>query len=270
MLAWLKSRLTAGGLVSEPAAGKYHLSIPAGDAQTYRLAQLDDYHTLRRKDFPWQPGLNLSLRARLSQADLPGTWGFGFWNDPSTLSLGFGGGARNLPQLPQAAWFFHASQQNYLSLRHDLPARGFLAQTFRARRVPATLLVLASPVLPALLWRPLARRLRALARPWIQEDATLVEVDVCQWHTYSLTWEAQRVRFEVDDWSFETPVSPSGPLGLVIWIDNQYLAFNPEGRFAFGYLDTGRPAWLEIEQLEVNSQVSLIPVQPRTPVLPNF
>lgn len=253
MAITLEGRSKSGGQVSDLPTGGQRLWIPAGEAHTYRLAQLDDYHGLARQVFPWQPGLCLSLRARVSQAGQPGTWGFGFWNDPFTLALGFGGGIRRLPQLPQAAWFFHASQHNYLSLRDDLPAQGFLAQSFRSVRVPAFLLALASPVLPALIWRPLARQLRALARPWIQEDSAFVDVDVCQQHTYTLTWEAKRVCFAVGGWSFETPISPRGPLGLVIWIDNQYLAFDPQGRFASGYLNTTRPAWVEIDQLEIRT-----------------
>ncbi len=64
---------------------------------------------------PW----TFSLRARLSKADLPGTWGFGLWNDPFGLSLGFGGKPARLPALPQTAWFMHASPPNWLSLQDD-------------------------------------------------------------------------------------------------------------------------------------------------------
>jgi len=58
------------------------------------------------------PPCTFSLHARLSGTDLPGTWGFGLWNDPFGLSLGFGGQAARLPALPQAAWFMHASPPN--------------------------------------------------------------------------------------------------------------------------------------------------------------
>jgi hypothetical protein len=39
-------------------------------------------------------------------------------------------------------------------------------------------------------------------------------------------------------------------LGLVIWIDNQYAAFTPDGRLASGLLE-GKEEWLEIEGLEI-------------------
>jgi hypothetical protein len=47
-------------------------------------------------------------------------------------------------------------------------------------------------------------------------------------------------------------VSPRPPLGLVIWIDNQYAAFTPNGRIGFGVLENPEPAWLELKEIEVN------------------
>jgi hypothetical protein len=47
----------------------------------------------------------------------------------------------------------------------------------------------------------------------------------------------------------ESPISPCPPLGLVIWIDNQYAAFTPDGKIGFGLLKNTEPAWLEIENL---------------------
>jgi hypothetical protein len=35
---------------------------------------------------------------------------------------------------------------------------------------------------------------------------------------------------------------------LVIWIDNQYAAFTPEGRIEMGVLE-GKDEWLEIKEL---------------------
>jgi hypothetical protein len=50
---------------------------------------------------------------------------------------------------------------------------------------------------------------------------------------------------------FESPVSPNPPLGLVIWIDNQYAAFTPDGKIGFGVLKNPEPAWLEIADLKI-------------------
>jgi hypothetical protein len=73
------------------------------------------------------------------------------------------------------------------------------------------------------------------------------------WHRYRLEWSLKRVLFEVDEAQvFESSVSPNPPLGLVIWIDNQYAAFTPEGKIGFGVLENPEPAWLEIRDVEVS------------------
>ena len=86
----------------------------------------------------------------------------------------------------------------------------------------------------------------------IGEDGIRLSVDVAQWHRYRLEWRETRVSFEVDDIQvFESPISPDPPLGSVIWIDNQYAAFTPEGKIGFGVLENPEPAWLEIKELEL-------------------
>ena len=124
----------------------WRLGIQKGDSSGYRDAQLDDYSQLPRHRFPHRT-LSLSLRARTSSMSHAGTWGFGLWNDPFGLSLGFGGSPFRLPTLPNAAWFFYASPQNYLSFTDDKPAQGFLAQTFRSPKFHP-LLILAGLALP--------------------------------------------------------------------------------------------------------------------------
>ena len=114
-------RFTSGAYVEEISSGiAYRLSIPAGAADTYRLAQLDDYVRTRRSRFPLRHPIRLTLSARTSSEAIPGTWGFGLWNDPFGLSLGFGGNPFRLPTLPNAVWFFGASTESYL-LPSDSP-----------------------------------------------------------------------------------------------------------------------------------------------------
>ena len=85
----------------------------------------------------------------------------------------------------------------------------------------------------------------------ISEDSLLLNLDVTQWHTYSLAWRESGAGFSVDDAVvFETPVSPRGPLGIVIWIDNQYAAWTPEGRIGMGTLKQKAAGWMEVENLE--------------------
>lgn len=225
----------------------YRLSIPAGPANKYRLAQLDDYTKTARRRFPLRFPNNLSLSARASSNSIPGTWGFGLWNDPFGLSLGFGGNPFRLPTLPNAVWFFGASQESHLSFRDDKPGQGFLAQTFRSPMFHPLLI-------PAGIALPFSRKTtRRLMGQVIGEDGIRLSVDVTQWHNYSLDWREDRVSFEVDNTHvFESSVSPEAPLGLVIWIDNQFAAFTPEGKIGFGVLENPEPAWLEIKDIEVN------------------
>ncbi|MCK6540590.1 MAG: hypothetical protein L6Q26_11100 [Anaerolineales bacterium] len=268
--------------------------ISPGKADAYRLAQLDDYTQIpRRRLFLHRFGkgpshpleTSLSLSARTSSDTIPGTWGFGLWNDPFGLSIGFGGKPFRLPALPNAVWFFGASEENYLSFKEppgfDTPsatqpaANGFLAQSFRAPRFHP-LLILAGMALPfsrkwtrrlmsqivaedgVQLWSPGARSHNAASKMAESKAHRQVDgvqgkgVDPTQWHRYRLEWSPNRVSFDVDEVRvFESVVRPNPPLGLVIWIDNQYAAFTPEGRIGFGVLENPEPAWLEVKEVEV-------------------
>jgi hypothetical protein len=230
----------------------YRLSVPAGSSKAYRLAQLDDYAQLARRQFPHRLGLSLSLFARASSDSIPGTWGFGFWNHPFGLSLGLGGNPFSLPALPNAVWFFGASKENYLSFRgldgtfQPPAANGFIAQTFHSPKFHPLLI-------PAGLALPFSRK---MTRRWlgkvISEDGVALSVDPIDWHRYRLEWREKRVSFEVDEVQvFESVVSPNSPLGLVIWIDNQYAAFTPTGKIGFGVLANPEPAWLEVKEVEL-------------------
>ncbi len=85
----------------------------------------------------------------------------------------------------------------------------------------------------------------------IREEATALKLDPTQWHDYHMTWEPNRVAFAVDGATIlETDFSPVAPLAAVIWIDNQYAAFTPAGKVAFGML-AGPAEWMEIKNLEL-------------------
>jgi hypothetical protein len=211
---------------------------------------MDDYGQLRRNDFRWQAPFQLSLKARASPKKIPGTWGFGLWNDPFGMAILGGTEMLRLPMLPNTAWFFFASQENYLSLRDDLPAQGGLAATFRSPQWHPLVLALGAPLLPLLALRPTARLLRRLARRFVHQDTAALEIDPSRWHDYRITWQAEDVQFQIDGSRvLQTHISPRGPLGLVIWLDNQYVAFTPQGRVRYGMLNNPEPAWLEIKGL---------------------
>lgn len=231
----------------------YCLSIQPGSQKTYRVAQLDDYSPYARRNFPWSPPIRLHLQARISAPHLQGTWGFGFWNDPFSLSLGFGGGVRKFPVLPETVWFFFASKQNYLTLRDGIPGHGNLAMTITSEKIHPLLLALATPFVPLLAIPILNRKLRKLLLRIIHQDIFLVERDPTDWHQYQIDWLPCSVSCHIDNEPvFESNISPKPPLGLVVWIDNQYMAFPPDGKFAFGMLPTLEATSLEIKAIQIS------------------
>ena len=245
----LSRRQRAGSTVVATPGG-WQLHLPAGPEGTYRLAQLDDYAHIARSRFLWQPPLQMRLRARVSAADLPGTWGFGLWNDPFGLSIGYGGTPRRLPALPEAAWFFHGSVPNSLALEDSQPAHGFFAGVFHSS-LPSWSLLLGTPALPFLAIRPLSRLLRRLASRILHEQAALLPADATGWQHYTLRWLREGLVFQCDGRTvLETSLVPSPPLGLVLWIDNQYAGWTLRGEVRFGTLPNPE-AWLEIADLQV-------------------
>jgi hypothetical protein len=240
----MRAHATPGANVDAIPNG-FRLTLKDGDNRHYRVAQLDDYAQLARKRFPSLPPRTLSLHARASAPSLPGTWGFGLWNDPFGLLLGFGGNPFRLPALPNAIWFFHASDENYLSFGNK-PGNGFLAQAFRSPVFPFVRLARIGATLPFS-----HTKARTQMSEIVQEDGVRLDVDVTQWHGYRFEWSPMRSAFWVDDaLVVETSVSPRPPLGLVIWIDNQYAAWRPDGQIGFGVL-SNEECWLEVEEIEL-------------------
>lgn len=218
----------------------------------YSNAQLDDHAGLPRAAFPNRPPLTLSLSACFSHdgADdagggLRGTAGFGFWNDPFMMS-----GSRT-PALPAALWFFYASPPSDMKLDVDTPGWGWKAATIDARRASAIGPALAAPLLvPLMRLGPVYRRVW----PGIQRRLGIAErlapVRMTEWHRYRIEWGRRRARFLVDDTLLLDAPAPRGPLGLVIWCDNQYMVARPWGWLGHGALETGEQ-WLKVADLQV-------------------
>jgi hypothetical protein len=241
----LKPHAAGGGTIERTANG-WRLRIPSGSSTGYRLAQLDDYMGLRRSGYAWRAPATLTLQARASIDATTGTWGFGFWNDPYGFSVGTGSQFLRLPALPQSAWFFAASKNSHLSFRDEMPGNGLMAQAFRSPRFDARLIQvgLTFPFSP--------KTTRQLLSRVIDEDAALVTSDPRTWRTYRIEWEPDRVVFHVDgQLLLESQVSPRAPLGVVVWIDNQYAAFEPSGRLRWGVEVTPEEAWLEIADIQI-------------------
>ncbi len=249
----LKMREIGQGRVVQNPDGGLRLSLQQTTGEAYSLAQVDNYMHLPRRRFPCMPPVQLSLEARVSNEGLPGTWGFGLWNDPFSLGIGGGGMQRVLPVLPNAAWFFYGSSRNYLSLRDDGAARGFHAGTYRSPRLPGFFSLLGLPLIPFLFWPAASRWVRRITRLAVQEDSAGIDVSARSWHRYTLKWSPSDVQFLIDrDQVFRTSISPRGRLGVVIWIDNQFMHFGPDGRLGFGCETLPALEWLSIRELTIN------------------
>lgn len=250
-LSTLKTTCTPGAKIAGAEGGALRLKIAGVPKGSYSLAQLDDYTGLPRRAFCWQPPLTLRADLRAHPRDLPGTWGLGLWNDPFSLSLGMGGGTRRFPVLPQSAWFFFASPENYLSLQDNQPAFGALAGVWQSWALPAPLLaLLAVPALPLLTYAPAARLLRRAARKFVRQSAYRLPHNPCEWHTYQINWHVHHTQLCVDgEIVLDTPLSPRPPLGFVLWLDNQYMAWQPNGKLSAGTLASAADGWIEVKNL---------------------
>ena len=231
----------------------------------YSNAQIDDCQGRSRQELLWSPPLRLTVRARFSHPAPPlrsdgdcdfeysrgevlsGTAGFGFWNAPSTLE-----GAR-LPSLPRALWFFYASPPSNMKLDGATAGCGWRAATFDASGWSFRLLALTSPVaVPLMNWRAAYRRLWPVGQRAIGVSEAPVAADMTAWHTYVIEWEEQRARFLVDgDVVLDSASAPHGPLGLVIWLDNQSLVLTPQGRLRHRLLCQPDRQWLELAEIGI-------------------
>ena len=248
----LLTRSTSDSIAETTLNETLSLAIPTGRQGKYRWAQFDDYLHRLRRDFEWTAPCKITLTARCSNLNHPGTWGFGLWNDPFNTNLGIKGSVRRLPVLPNCAWFFYASEHNYLSFENKLPAQGFLAATFSSPLIPSIIFTPTLPFLPLLINKHFAKFARKTLSYIIKQDASLLDVDVTNWHAYQINWQKNKVQFLIDEKEIlTTKISPKGKLGIVIWVDNQYAAFNPNGQILFGTLAAQASTTLEINNLFV-------------------
>lgn len=218
----------------------------------YADAQIDDYGLARhgRSSYPWQPGTILRLKARFSlpEQKIKGTAGFGFWNAP------FGEPTVRIPALPQAVWFFFASEPTDLPLPLTGPGRGWFAATLDASRLKAMAWIPFAPLVLLINQFPgLRKRLWPLLRSSLSIGYQPIQVQMDEWHNYELVWAKDYTSFSVDGYPLmKTPNSPKGPLGFVCWIDNQYLVARTDGRFRWGNLPTQTQQTLEVADLVIS------------------
>lgn len=240
-------RFVTGSGTLEPTASTLRFVNHDTRSAEYTDAQIDDYQGLRRRDFPWRPPLILTVRARFSHPwdQMGGTAGFGFWNDPFAMT------GRRIPSLPRAIWFFCASHPSNMKLDLHTPGQGWKAATIDALRWSFLLLLPAAPLaVPLMNIRPVYRALWPLGQRIVGVNEASVDVAMTEWHTYVVDWGTETARFWVDEvlvLDCDTP--PRGPLGFVMWLDNQYAVVTPWGRLRLGLLDAPGTRWMEVDTL---------------------
>ncbi len=239
----------------EPGDSTIRLVTQDARAGDYSDAQLDDYHADPRglgnpsglkRQWLWRPPLKMQVRARASHSSLVGTAGFGFWNDPFTLTGG-------INALPEAVWFFYASPPSDMALVLGVPGWGWKAAIVHAARADAVLQ--SVPTAAAVLWARLTGRTQTAAR-WVQRTSGAHEaplrLDWTAWHMFDLEWQRDEVTFFADgEQILRAPNPPRGPLGFVTWVDNQFAVATPRGEFRFGTLDAPGKQWLELDWISI-------------------
>ncbi len=173
--------INGGAVEYHAAAGTARMTVSPLAAGRYTNAQLDDYHDLsgrlpRRRPMTSAPPLRLSLRARASHPAPTGTLGFGFWNEPFSLT-------GSVLAAPRVIWFFYASPPSDMALVPGVPGRGWKAATLTTGRWPT--LLLAPGALSAILLTRLpglGRPVMNLARRFIQaHEAPLADIALDEW-----------------------------------------------------------------------------------------
>jgi hypothetical protein len=235
------------------------MSFEAAQRGQYTDAQIDDYGSLRRAKFPWEPPVRLQVRARASlpaatpanasgEANfLRGTAGFGFWNYPFSVR-------GDILMLPEAVWFFYASPPSNMALVPGKPGFGWKAQVVHCMR-PAAFFSALPLAATAILGR-INGETRSAAR-WMQRvtgaQEAVLDSDMTGWHIYALDWYPDAATFRVDgELVLRAPGPPTRPLGFVAWLDNQFAIATPRGDFHFGTLNCG-PQWMELDSVKIEA-----------------
>jgi hypothetical protein len=193
--------------------------------------------------------MRIKARFALIDGEQVGTAGFGFWNAP------FGDPTIGWPSLPKSAWFFYASEPNNLPLSLTSPGRGWFASTLDATDISALALAPLAPIFVAMNNIDAIRKiLWPILRKKLKISFAHIRIDRKDWHSYQIDWLPSICVFRIDEKTvLETDTSPSGPMGFVTWIDNQYLIATPAGRVGWGTIPIHQMQSLEIDHIALSS-----------------
>ncbi len=224
------------------------LTLPEASRHAYSDAQVQDYAGLARRDYPWRPPLHFSIEARFSSSS---AWHRGIWllEQPCFVAWPSGASSRSVVLLGVAA--VHDGTRAGRAgtrlegrdhRRHDSTRVSMVAVCAHRAARYAAMRAYAAGYGPGCSTRCCSR----LSRCSISTAPT--------WHRYEIFWLRDRLLWGVDGQSvLETRSAPRGPLGLVIWNDNQWARVTPAGSFGAGLLDAATSQWLEYRDLRVTT-----------------
>jgi len=243
LIEWVVTEQGTGRVSAAENGARLTVSPGVG----YHNAQITDYR-YGEYAFKWNAPLTLTVIAHASRPDLVGTAGFGLWNHPLSPD------ARRFPRLPAAAWFFFGAPPHDLRVGFDSPGNGWKAQTIDAAHArSAALAPIALPLMLAMKIPTLYRRIYPRIQNTLKVSETVLPADLLrEAHTYQLEWRTDGCIFRVDGAVvLETPHTPTGKLGLIAWIDNQYMVATPQGHFKWGIVPLEREQSLILREIQV-------------------
>jgi hypothetical protein len=136
------------------------------------------------------------------------------------------------------------------------PGHGWKAATLDAIRWPFFALLPSAPLaVPLMNIRSLYNLFWPIGQKAINVSEALVPVEMTEWHTYIIDWQPKTAHFRVDgQTALHCQTPPRGPLGFVLWLDNQYMVITPWGSLKYGLLAAPGQQWLEVSELEVRNK----------------
>jgi hypothetical protein len=243
------NRLTIGSAWVEESYG-LRLIMRNGPAGSLCSAQLDDFVSRPREEFPWTPPVVLKLRARvnLPAGDLLGTAGFGFWNNMAPLW------SRRMEVLPNWIWFYYASPETTVSPTKG-PASGWKASVVHGGLGGENAMAFNDFLLRIPL---IGKKLGRVRMPTQEKDLSAWDFSI--WHDFEIHWHREVIHFRIDgEEVLEAHLRVDMPLAFYAWVDNNYAGVKENGEMDLGYLGIPGEQVLMIDNLEINPGRTTLP-----------
>ena len=219
MAEWSILRVGGGALLRTGSGLRFF--NPSPDARRYINAQLDDTQGRRRSAFPLAAAVDAHGPCAFF-ASRRRAWRYsGLWLLERSVHDDRAPAAGAAAALSGSSMRRRLLTWRWRRMCRDGAGRPQVSMRSMDGRSPhCHFCSLAAPFMRA---RAMRRRLWPLFQRQFRVGEALLPVDMTGWHTYTLVWTRAAAVFAVDGQTVlvHTP-PPRGPLGLVVWIDNQY------------------------------------------------